>query len=238
MNVPSHLNFSSFVFGMLVADLSDVEKISYGVPTQHDSLKLDRLKLDGGRNVTARKDEAEEKVMNRDCTCNKELFEEEFTEEQWSQVDRIIEKYRYKPGALIPVLEEVQGITGYLPEPIQRRVASGLSLPLSQVYGVVTFYSFFTMTPRGKHQVRVCLGTACHVRGSKRVLEEMESKLGIERGECTDDREFSLDIVRCVGACGLAPVMVVDEDTHKQVKVVKLDQIMGRYRNGSKSPEE
>ena len=176
--------------------------------------------------------------MDCECTCDTSVCEDEFTEEQWSQIDAVIEKCRDKPGALIPVMEEVQGITGYLPESVQRRVASGLALPLSQVYGVVTFYSFFTMTPRGKHQVRICLGTACHVRGSKRVLEEMEQKLGIEPGECTDDREFSLDIVRCVGACGLAPVIVVDEDTHRQVKVAKLDQIIDKYRNESLNPEE
>lgn len=170
--------------------------------------------------------------MNRQCVCTNKGFEDEITEDQWKRIDEVIERYRDKPGAMIPVLEEVQGITGYLPEPVQRRVASGLGLPLSQVYGVVTFYSFFTMTPRGKHQVRVCLGTACHVRGSKRVLEELEHKLGIEPGECTEDREFSLDIVRCVGACGLAPVMVVDEDTHKQVKAAKLDQIMEKYQAG------
>ena len=167
--------------------------------------------------------------MNCQCVCNSEKQQDEFTEEQWREIDRVIEKNRGRPGALIPVLEEVQDITGFLPEPVQRRVASGLGLPLSQVYGVVTFYSFFTMKPRGKHQVRVCLGTACHVRGSKRVLDELEQKLGIEPGDCTDDREFSLDIVRCVGACGLAPVIVVNEDTHKQVKVAKLDQIMKRY---------
>jgi NADH:ubiquinone oxidoreductase subunit E len=173
--------------------------------------------------------------MNRECLCERQDGVDEFTEDQWRRVDEVIAAYRSKPGSLIPVLEEVQGITGCLPERVQRRVAKGLGIPLSQVYGVVTFYSFFTMKPRGKHQVRVCLGTACHVRGSHRVLTEMEQKLGIEPGECTEDREFSLDIVRCVGACGLAPVMVVDEDTHKQVKVAKLDTILDKYRQ---HPEE
>jgi NADH-quinone oxidoreductase E subunit len=168
--------------------------------------------------------------MNRKISIEKEQQTDEVTAEQWEQVDAVIEKYRNKPGALIPVLEEVQGITGYLPETVQRRVSRGLGVPLSEVYGVVTFYSFFTMTPRGKHQIRVCLGTACHVRGSQRVLEEMEHKLGIDPGECTEDREFSLDIVRCVGACGLAPVMVVDDRTHKQVKAAKLDEIIDAYR--------
>ncbi len=176
--------------------------------------------------------------MSLRCVCNEKKSENEFTEEQWRKVDEVIASHRDKPGALIPVLEEVQNITGYLPESVQRRVAKGLSLPLSQVYGVVTFYSFFTMTPRGKHQVRVCLGTACHVRGSNRVLDELEHKLGIEPGECTEDRNFSLDTVRCVGACGLSPVMVVDGHTHRQVKVAKLDSILKEYRDSSPNPKE
>ncbi len=171
--------------------------------------------------------------MDHECLCEKETDADDFTSEQWDLIDKVIEKYRDKPGALIPVLEEIQGITGYLPESVQRRVASGLSLPLSQVYGVTTFYSFFTMKPRGKHQVRVCLGTACHVRGAKRNLEHLMEVLKVRPGECTEDRNFSLDVVRCLGACGLAPVMVVDEDTHKQVKEAKLDRILRPYQDGS-----
>jgi NADH-quinone oxidoreductase subunit E len=98
------------------------------------------------------------------------------------------------------------------------------------VYGVVTFYSFFTMKPRGRHQVRVCLGTACHVRGAKRNVEHLQKALGVGVGECTQDRKFGLEVVRCLGACGLAPVMVVDQDTHKQVKEAKLDKILDGYR--------
>jgi NADH-quinone oxidoreductase E subunit len=171
--------------------------------------------------------------MDHECLCEKQADADDFTSEQWNLIDKVIEKYRDKPGALIPVLEEIQGITGYLPESVQRRVASGLSLPLSQVYGVTTFYSFFTMKPRGKHQVRVCLGTACHVRGAKRNLEHLMEALKLRPGECTEDRNFSLDVVRCLGACGLAPVMVVDEDTHKQVKEAKLDRILKEYQDGS-----
>lgn len=155
---------------------------------------------------------------------------EEFTEEQWKQIDEVSARYRDKPGALIPVLEEVQGITGYLPESVQRRVAQGLDLPLGHVYGVVTFYSFFTMKPRGKHQVRVCLGTACHVRGGKRIIEKVEQELGIEPGECTEDREFSLEVVRCLGCCALAPVMVVNENIHKQLKTAQLSKIIKEYQ--------
>jgi NADH-quinone oxidoreductase E subunit len=175
--------------------------------------------------------------MEQECRCAKEMSMDDFTKDQWKQIDGVIERFRDRPGALIPVLEEIQGITGYLPESVQRRVALGLDLPLSQVYGVTTFYSFFTMKPRGKHQIRVCLGTACHVRGAKRNLEHLEQALQLKPGECTEDRNFSLDIVRCLGACGLAPVMVVNEDTHKQVKEAKLDQILKQYQDGSKGSE-
>lgn len=169
--------------------------------------------------------------MEHECVCaTQTTAEEEFTAEQWAAVDRVIAKFKGKPGALIPVLEEVQGITGYLPEVVQRRVAAGLGLPLGQVYGVVTFYSFFTMKPRGKHQVRVCLGTACHVRGGQRNLDHLKNELGIEPGECTEDRQFSLELVRCLGCCALAPVLTVGENIHKQVKTAKLDQLLKAYR--------
>jgi len=155
---------------------------------------------------------------------------DEFSAEQLAAIDQVIARYKGKPGALIPVLEEVQGISGYLPEVIQRRVSSGLGIPLAQVYGVVTFYSFFTMKPRGKNQVRVCLGTACHVRGGKRNLDHIVHELGIEPGECTEDRQFSLELVRCLGCCALAPVLTVGENIHKQVKTAKLDQLIDQYR--------
>jgi len=154
----------------------------------------------------------------------------EFTAEQWGQIDGILEKNRNKPGVLILVLEEIQELVGFLPESLQRRIAIGLDVPLSQVYGVVTFYSFFTMKPRGKHEIKVCLGTACHVRGGQRVLEKIEQKLQIGPGDCTEDRNYSLDIVRCIGACGVAPVMVVGKDVHKQVKPAKMDLILGKYQ--------
>jgi NADH:ubiquinone oxidoreductase subunit E len=111
--------------------------------------------------------------MDHECLCEKQVGVDDFTPEQWQLVDRVIKKSRDKPGALIPAPEEIQGITGYLPESVQRRVASGLNLPLSQVYGVTTFYSFFTMKPRGKHQIRVCLGTTWHVPGAKRNIERV-----------------------------------------------------------------
>jgi NADH:ubiquinone oxidoreductase subunit E len=153
----------------------------------------------------------------------------EFSEEQLQQVDAIIGKYRGRPGALIPVLEEVQGVLGYLPHEIQHRIAEGLNLPQNQIFGVVTFYSFFTMVPRGRHTIRVCLGTACYVRGGKKNLDRLVQDLGIEPGQTTEDRRFSLETIRCLGACGLAPVIVVDEDAHKQVKERKVREIVERY---------
>ena len=153
----------------------------------------------------------------------------EFTAEQLAQVDKIIADHRGKPGALIPVLEQVQEVCGYLPMAIQTVVSDGLNIPIANVFGVVTFYSFFTMIPRGKHVIRVCLGTACYVRGSQNILDRISQILGIEPGGCTEDRNFSLETVRCLGACGLAPVVVVDSDTHGQVKAAKLEQVLAKY---------
>ncbi len=155
---------------------------------------------------------------------------DEFTSEQLAEVDEIIKSHAGKPGSLIPVLEQVQEILGYLPMSVQQRVAKGLNIPVANVYGVVTFYSFFTMVPRGKHNIRVCLGTACYVRGGQRILEALQGLLGIEPGGCTPDRLFSLETVRCLGACGLAPVMVIDEDTHGQMKPAKLEGVLSQYK--------
>lgn len=149
-----------------------------------------------------------------------------FTEDEWQRIDEIIGRHAGKEGSLIPALEEIQGVTGFLPESIQRYAAAGLDIPLSHVYGVVTFYSFFTMEPRGKYHIRCCQGTACHVRGAKRNLEKMERTLGIKAGSCTDDRMFSIEVVRCLGACGLAPVMTVNDDTYKQVKESQIPEIL------------
>ena len=165
-----------------------------------------------------------EKNQTKSCVCH-----DEFDAEQWQKVDEIIQKYRNKAGALIPVLEEIQEVTGYLPVSLQRRIALGLKVPFSEVYGVVTFYSFFTMVPRGRHTVRCCLGTACYVRGGKKNLDRLSSLLKVEQGETTGDRRFSLETVRCLGACGLAPVMVVDDDTYRQMKPTKIPEILGSY---------
>lgn len=153
----------------------------------------------------------------------------EFTKEQVTKLDSIIEKFKGKPGGLIPVLEEAQVALEFIPLSVQKRIAAGLNLPLSRVYGVVTFYSFFTMTPRGKHTIRVCLGTACYVRGGKALTEALEKQFGIKQGETTADRMFTLESVRCLGACGLGPVVVVDEDVHGRLKPGKVKEVLSQY---------
>jgi NADH:ubiquinone oxidoreductase subunit E len=153
----------------------------------------------------------------------------DFTPEQVNQLNAIINKHKGKPGGLIPVLEEAQVALEYLPISVQKKIAEGLNLPLSRVYGVVTFYSFFTMTPRGKHTVRVCLGTACYVRGGKAISDTLKKEFGIEEGETTPDRMFTLETVRCLGACGLGPVIVVNEDVHGRVKPSKVKEILSQY---------
>ncbi|MDD5712908.1 MAG: NAD(P)H-dependent oxidoreductase subunit E [Smithellaceae bacterium] len=154
----------------------------------------------------------------------------DFTPEQVKKLDEIIAKHKGKPGGLIPVLEEAQVALEYLPIGVQKRIAEGLNLPLARVYGVVTFYSFFTMTPRGKHTVRVCLGTACYVRGGKAIAEKIEKEFGVKEGETTPDRMFTYEAIRCLGACGLGPVVVVDDDVHGRVKPGKVKDILSQYK--------
>jgi NADH:ubiquinone oxidoreductase subunit E len=154
---------------------------------------------------------------------------EEISREEWERIDLVISKYKNRHGALIPVLKEVQDVCGYLPKRVQHRIADGLHLPTSQVFGVVSFYAFFTTVPRGRNIIRVCMGTACYVRGSKEILDALQRELGIHVGGITSDRKFSLEAVRCVGACGLAPVVVVDQDTYGMVTPGRAVQILGNY---------
>jgi NADH:ubiquinone oxidoreductase subunit E len=154
----------------------------------------------------------------------------EFTKDQVGKLNKIISKYKDKPGSLIPVLEEAQVTLEYLPMSVQKKIARELNLPLSRVYGVVTFYSFFTMKPRGKHTVRVCLGTACYVRGGKALADTLVKEFGVEEGETTPDRMFTYETIRCLGACGLGPVVVVDEQVHGRVKPSKVKEILSQYK--------
>ena len=154
----------------------------------------------------------------------------DLTPEIMSKVDEIIASHREKPGSLIPVLEEVQGLTGYLPVELQEYIARGLRVPACTVYGVVTFYSFFSMVPKGRHNIKVCMGTACYVRGISEVLSRLQSEFKLEVGKVSEDRRFSLEVVRCLGACGLAPVVVVGSDTHGGVTPDRVVEILNRYK--------
>ncbi|MEJ2183728.1 MAG: NAD(P)H-dependent oxidoreductase subunit E [Nitrospirota bacterium] len=157
---------------------------------------------------------------------------EDFTEEVAAKLTGIIRDHRGRPGALIPVLQKAQGLVGYLPPVVQRHIAKGLNVSVSEVHGVVSFYSFFSMKPRGKHSIRVCLGTACYVKRAEEIVQRLRNELGIDLGEVTPDRLFSLESVRCLGACGLAPVVVVDHDTYGSINPVKTAAILENYRNG------
>jgi NADH:ubiquinone oxidoreductase subunit E len=150
-----------------------------------------------------------------------------------ARLDEVLSEYRGKPGALIPVLQIAQGIYGHLPEKALKRIALALGKSYSEVAGVVGFYSFFSTTPRGRHLVRVCMGTACYVRGGKQVLETLKQELAIDVGGTTPDGLFSLEVARCFGACGLAPTIMIDEEVHQRVKPLKLRAILDGYRNGS-----
>jgi NADH:ubiquinone oxidoreductase subunit E len=147
----------------------------------------------------------------------------------FQELDRIISGHKGKPGALILVLHKAQTLFGYLPREVQRRVADGLGIPLSEVSGVVTFYSFFTMVPKGRHTIKVCLGTSCYVRGGQRLIGDLQKKLSLDVGGTTEDRKFSLEVVRCIGACGLSPAMTVGEDVFGRVKNTKIGEILGKY---------
>jgi NADH:ubiquinone oxidoreductase subunit E len=168
------------------------------------------------------------------CTCGEQASEEELL----ARLDQVLDDYQDKPGALIPVLQIAQGIFGYLPETALKRIALRLNKSYSEVAGVVSFYSFFSTKPRGKHLVRVCLGTACYVRGGKRVLDTLKQKLKIDVSETTGDRLFTLEVARCFGACGLAPAIMIGDEVHHRVKPSRLELVLGKYRNGNGAPAE
>ena len=154
---------------------------------------------------------------------------QQFSEDQMAKVDAVIEAYRKVPGALLIALEKAQDITLYLPVDLQRYIASKMGIPPSKVSGVVTFYSYFSTVPRGRKVVKVCSGTACYVKRSGEIMDRLKQKIGVEEGEVTADGEYSIEEVRCLGACGLAPVVVVDEDTHRQMKPSKISGVLESY---------
>jgi len=148
---------------------------------------------------------------------------------KYDEIANIIDLYREKEGNLIQILHYAQEIYGYLPLALQKFIAESLNKPLSEVSGVITFYSFFSTKPRGEHTIRVCLGTACYVRGGKRIVERLQEILNIQIGQTTEDGKFTFEIARCIGACGLAPAMMIDNVVYKQVNPNKLESILAKY---------
>ena len=145
------------------------------------------------------------------------------------KLDKVIEDHKDMQGALIPVLHEAQSIYGYLPYEVMKRIAEGLQIPVAKVYGVATFYSQFSLEKKGKYRINVCMGTACYVKGSGDILNKFRERLGIEVGECTDDGLFSLESCRCIGACGLAPVITINDEVYGRLTEKDIDAIFDKY---------
>ena len=147
------------------------------------------------------------------------------------KLNKIIEKYKDTKGALIPVLHETQVLYGYLPKEILKKISEDLNVSLAEIYGVVTFYTQFSLNPKGRFNINVCMGTACYVKGSGSILDKFKEVLGIEVGQCTEDGKFSLEACRCIGACGLAPVIMINEDVHGRLVPDDVKGIIDQYKN-------
>lgn len=151
------------------------------------------------------------------------------TKEQEEQLKAVIASHKGERGATIPVLHEAQSIYGYLPIEVQEMISEGLDVPLAEIYGIVTFYTQFSLNPKGQYQIGVCLGTACYVKGSGDILEKIKEILKIDVGGCTADGKFSLDATRCIGACGLAPVMTINDDVYGRLTLDEIEGILKKY---------
>lgn len=156
------------------------------------------------------------------CNCNSKS-------EKFRQLEEIIALHKEKPGALIPVMHEAQDLFGCLPLDVQTEIAKGLNVPLSDIYGIATFYSKFTLQPKGRYQINVCLGTACYVKGAQTILDKISETLHISVGETTSDGLFSLTGARCIGACGLAPVMTINEKVYGELDADQVEVILKKY---------
>ena len=156
------------------------------------------------------------------CNCCKD-------QEKYQQLQAVIDAKKDMQGALMPVMQEAQAIFGYLPKEVQQYIADGLGVTLSEVYGVATFYAQFSLSPKGEYNISVCLGTACYVKGSGDIFDKFSEKLGIGADECTEDGKFSLTACRCIGACGLAPVLTVNEEVYGRLTVDDVDDILAKY---------
>ena len=152
------------------------------------------------------------------------------TKEKYVQLDEVIAKYKGTPGALMPVLQEAQNIFGYVPADVQKIIADGLGTTLAEVYGVATFYAQFSLEPKGQYVVGVCLGTACYVKGSQKVLDKLTEELDVTVGKTTSDGLFTLNATRCLGACGLAPVMMINDEVYGRLTPDEIPGIIAKYR--------
>lgn len=151
------------------------------------------------------------------------------TKEQEALLLDVIQELRDQKGSLMPIMQKAQDIYGYLPYEVQKIISDATGVPMEKIYGVATFYSMFNLYPKGKYQISVCLGTACYVKGSGDIYNKLMEKLGIQGGECTADGKFSLDACRCIGACGLAPVMTINDDVYGRLTGDELDGILAKY---------
>ncbi len=151
------------------------------------------------------------------------------TQEQEVELKKVIADHKDDKGALMPILQKAQDIYGYLPIEVQTIISNEMDIPLEKIYGVVTFYSQFSLNPKGKYSISVCLGTACYVKGSGDIYNKLIDKLGIQGGECTPDGKFSLEACRCIGACGLAPVLTINDEVYGRLTVDDIDSILAKY---------
>jgi NADH-quinone oxidoreductase subunit E len=164
------------------------------------------------------------------CKCCDSKQEAVFADSNQHRLNEILSAYQGHDGALIPVLQEAQEVYGYLPEAVMRAIAKGLKIPEAKVFGVVTFYAQFRLKPTGRNLIRVCMGTACHVRGAQKVLSEIERELAIVAGETTADQRFTLETVACIGACGLAPVMTINGQVFGNMNSGLVSDILKRFK--------
>ena len=151
------------------------------------------------------------------------------TPEQEAKLNEVMKAYADQPGALMPVMQKAQEIYGYLPIEVQQMIAKGMGVSTEEVYGISTFYAQFALSPKGKYTISVCLGTACYVKGAQGLVDRLKTLIGIEEGQCSPDGKFSLEACRCVGACGLAPVMTINEDVYGRLKPEEVDAILAKY---------
>lgn len=158
------------------------------------------------------------------CNCNNNL-------DKYAALQQVIDELKGEPGCLMPIMQRAQDIFGYLPEDVQNIIAKGLDIPVSDVYGVATFYAQFNLEPKGKYTISVCLGTACYVKGAQLVLDELEKVLGVPAGSTTPDGMFTLNATRCLGACGLAPVIMINDDVYGRMTPDQVAGIINKYRS-------